>query len=54
MQLLRRSPERRLGAGERDAEEVKRHLFFRVREKNTPNVHIVAHIIKKNMEAYER
>uniref|UniRef100_A0A6Q2XZ14 protein kinase C n=1 Tax=Esox lucius TaxID=8010 RepID=A0A6Q2XZ14_ESOLU len=27
--LLRRSPERRLGAGERDAEEVKRHLFFR-------------------------
>lgn len=30
-QLLRRSPERRLGAGERDAEEVKKHLFFRVR-----------------------
>uniref|UniRef100_A0A673AJS5 protein kinase C n=1 Tax=Sphaeramia orbicularis TaxID=375764 RepID=A0A673AJS5_9TELE len=28
-QLLRRSPERRLGAGERDAEEVKKHLFFR-------------------------
>uniref|UniRef100_A0A4W5NW69 Protein kinase N2 n=1 Tax=Hucho hucho TaxID=62062 RepID=A0A4W5NW69_9TELE len=28
--LLRRSPERRLGAGERDAEEVKKHLFFRV------------------------
>uniref|UniRef100_A0A8C6NXF5 protein kinase C n=1 Tax=Nothobranchius furzeri TaxID=105023 RepID=A0A8C6NXF5_NOTFU len=27
--LLRRSPERRLGAGERDAEEVKKHLFFR-------------------------
>uniref|UniRef100_A0A8D3CMU2 protein kinase C n=1 Tax=Scophthalmus maximus TaxID=52904 RepID=A0A8D3CMU2_SCOMX len=27
--LLRRSPERRLGAGEKDAEEVKRHLFFR-------------------------
>ncbi|KAG7277379.1 hypothetical protein CRUP_033334 [Coryphaenoides rupestris] len=27
--LLRRSPERRLGAGERDAEEVKNHLFFR-------------------------
>lgn len=31
VQLLRRSPERRLGAGERDAEEVKKHLFFRVR-----------------------
>uniref|UniRef100_A0A665UF49 Uncharacterized protein n=1 Tax=Echeneis naucrates TaxID=173247 RepID=A0A665UF49_ECHNA len=30
--LLRRSPERRLGAGERDAEEVKKHLFFRVRK----------------------
>uniref|UniRef100_A0A8C6MK23 protein kinase C n=1 Tax=Nothobranchius furzeri TaxID=105023 RepID=A0A8C6MK23_NOTFU len=29
VQLLRRSPERRLGAGERDAEEVKKHLFFR-------------------------
>ncbi|XP_024291005.1 serine/threonine-protein kinase N2 isoform X3 [Oncorhynchus tshawytscha] len=28
-ELLRRSPERRLGAGERDAEEVKKHLFFR-------------------------
>ncbi|XP_057713382.1 serine/threonine-protein kinase N2 isoform X2 [Corythoichthys intestinalis] len=27
--LLRRSPERRLGAGEQDAEEVKKHLFFR-------------------------
>uniref|UniRef100_A0A3B4EVF4 protein kinase C n=1 Tax=Pundamilia nyererei TaxID=303518 RepID=A0A3B4EVF4_9CICH len=27
--LLRRSPERRLGAGEKDAEEVKKHLFFR-------------------------
>uniref|UniRef100_A0A673M019 protein kinase C n=1 Tax=Sinocyclocheilus rhinocerous TaxID=307959 RepID=A0A673M019_9TELE len=27
--LLRRNPERRLGAGERDAEEVKRHPFFR-------------------------
>lgn len=34
-QLLRRSPERRLGAGERDAEEVKKHLFFRVRNKNS-------------------
>lgn len=30
-QLLRRNPERRLGAGERDAEEVKKHPFFRVR-----------------------
>lgn len=30
VQLLRRNPERRLGGGERDAEEVKRHLFFRV------------------------
>lgn len=30
LQLLRRNPERRLGAGERDAEEVKRHPFFRV------------------------
>ncbi|XP_016138274.1 serine/threonine-protein kinase N2-like [Sinocyclocheilus grahami] len=29
IQLLRRNPERRLGAGERDAEEVKRHPFFR-------------------------
>uniref|UniRef100_A0A4W4FQA3 protein kinase C n=1 Tax=Electrophorus electricus TaxID=8005 RepID=A0A4W4FQA3_ELEEL len=28
-QLLRRNPERRLGAGERDAEEVKKHPFFR-------------------------
>uniref|UniRef100_A0A672LDU8 protein kinase C n=1 Tax=Sinocyclocheilus grahami TaxID=75366 RepID=A0A672LDU8_SINGR len=27
--LLRRNPERRLGAGEGDAEEVKRHPFFR-------------------------
>ncbi|KAL1022894.1 hypothetical protein UPYG_G00033850 [Umbra pygmaea] len=27
--LLRRNPERRLGAGEKDAEEVKRHPFFR-------------------------
>ncbi|XP_051990123.1 serine/threonine-protein kinase N2-like isoform X1 [Xyrauchen texanus] len=27
--LLRRDPERRLGAGERDAEDVKKHLFFR-------------------------
>lgn len=29
-QLLRRNPERRLGAGERDAQDVKKHLFFRV------------------------
>lgn len=34
-QLLRRNPERRLGAGERDAEEVKKHPFFRVRSVNT-------------------
>ncbi|XP_039591726.1 serine/threonine-protein kinase N2-like [Polypterus senegalus] len=27
--LLRRNPERRLGAGERDAEDVKKHPFFR-------------------------
>ncbi|KAK7159053.1 hypothetical protein R3I94_005400 [Phoxinus phoxinus] len=27
--LLRRNPERRLGAGERDAQDVKKHLFFR-------------------------
>ncbi|TTH99979.1 Serine/threonine-protein kinase N1 [Bagarius yarrelli] len=27
--LLRRNPERRLGGGESDAEEVKKHLFFR-------------------------
>uniref|UniRef100_A0A8C2ZVJ3 protein kinase C n=1 Tax=Cyclopterus lumpus TaxID=8103 RepID=A0A8C2ZVJ3_CYCLU len=27
--LLRRNPERRLGAGDKDAEEVKKHLFFR-------------------------
>ncbi|XP_072297905.1 serine/threonine-protein kinase N2 isoform X2 [Eucyclogobius newberryi] len=32
--LLRRSPERRLGAGERDAEEVKKHLFFRSMDWN--------------------
>nr|XP_033771127.1 serine/threonine-protein kinase N2 isoform X2 [Geotrypetes seraphini] len=28
--LLRRNPERRLGASEKDAEEVKRHPFFRI------------------------
>nr|XP_023672451.1 serine/threonine-protein kinase N2 isoform X2 [Paramormyrops kingsleyae] len=32
--LLRRNPERRLGAGERDAEEVKRHPFFRTVDWN--------------------
>ncbi|XP_037537224.1 receptor-interacting serine/threonine-protein kinase 1 [Nematolebias whitei] len=31
-QLLRRSPERRLGAGEKDAEEVKKHPFFKYME----------------------
>ncbi|XP_037538090.1 serine/threonine-protein kinase N2 [Nematolebias whitei] len=30
--LLRRSPERRLGAGEKDAEEVKKHPFFKYME----------------------
>lgn len=30
-QLLRRNPERRLGSGEKDAEEVKKQPFFRVR-----------------------
>lgn len=39
MQLLRRNPERRLGGGERDAEEVKKHLFFRVSEYHEPYVH---------------
>lgn len=29
-QLLRRNPERRLGAGEKDAEDVKKHPFFRL------------------------
>lgn len=29
-QLLRRNPERRLGATERDAEDVKKQPFFRV------------------------
>lgn len=28
--LLRRNPERRLGAGEKDAEDVKKHPFFRL------------------------
>uniref|UniRef100_A0A7N4PH83 Serine/threonine-protein kinase N2 n=1 Tax=Sarcophilus harrisii TaxID=9305 RepID=A0A7N4PH83_SARHA len=31
--LLRRNPERRLGAGEKDAEDVKKHPFFRVSRK---------------------
>ena len=31
-QLLRRNPERRLGSGEKDAEEVKKQPFFRVSE----------------------
>lgn len=30
VQLLRRNPERRLGSGEKDAEEVKKQPFFRV------------------------
>lgn len=29
MQLLTRDPTRRLGAGEADAEDIKRHLFFK-------------------------
>ncbi|ERE88179.1 serine/threonine-protein kinase N2 [Cricetulus griseus] len=29
-ELLRRNPERRLGAGEKDAEDVKKHPFFRL------------------------
>uniref|UniRef100_A0A8C4VZA5 Serine/threonine-protein kinase N2 n=1 Tax=Gopherus evgoodei TaxID=1825980 RepID=A0A8C4VZA5_9SAUR len=32
--LLRRNPERRLGAGEKDAEDVKKHHFFRVIDWN--------------------
>ncbi|XP_028588698.2 serine/threonine-protein kinase N2 isoform X1 [Podarcis muralis] len=32
--LLRRNPERRLGAGEKDAEDVKRHHFFRLIDWN--------------------
>nr|XP_020650227.1 serine/threonine-protein kinase N2 isoform X2 [Pogona vitticeps] len=32
--LLRRNPERRLGAGEKDAEEVKKHHFFRLIDWN--------------------
>lgn len=30
LQLLRKNPERRLGASERDAEDVKKQAFFRV------------------------
>ena len=33
-QLLRRNPERRLGSGEKDAEEVKKQPFFRVRDQS--------------------
>ncbi|XP_074007353.1 serine/threonine-protein kinase N2 isoform X3 [Numenius arquata] len=32
--LLRRNPERRLGAGEKDAEDVKKHHFFRLIDWN--------------------
>uniref|UniRef100_A0A8D0GAR5 protein kinase C n=1 Tax=Sphenodon punctatus TaxID=8508 RepID=A0A8D0GAR5_SPHPU len=32
--LLRRNPERRLGAGEKDAEDVKKHHFFRLMDWN--------------------
>ncbi|XP_069862445.1 serine/threonine-protein kinase N2 isoform X2 [Dipodomys merriami] len=32
--LLRRNPERRLGAGEKDAEDVKKHPFFRLVDWN--------------------
>lgn len=33
LQLLRRNPERRLGASEKDAEDVRKQPFFRVRNK---------------------
>ncbi|XP_027701357.1 serine/threonine-protein kinase N2 isoform X3 [Vombatus ursinus] len=33
-ELLRRNPERRLGAGEKDAEDVKKHPFFRLIDWN--------------------
>nr|XP_004653722.2 serine/threonine-protein kinase N2 isoform X2 [Jaculus jaculus] len=33
--LLRRNPERRLGAGEKDAEDVKKHPFFRLIDWNS-------------------
>lgn len=47
-QLLRRNPERRLGAGDKDAEEVKKHLFFRVRNKN--NICTMHFVIKEKNE----
>ena len=40
-QLLRRNPERRLGSGEKDAEEVKKQPFFRVRDPS-PSVSAVS------------
>lgn len=36
-QLLRRNPERRLGSGEKDAEEVKKQPFFRVSQFTCPS-----------------
>lgn len=36
-QLLRRNPERRLGSGEKDAEEVKKQPFFRVSDVMPPD-----------------
>lgn len=50
-QLLRRSPERRLGAGERDAEEVKKHLFFRVRNKSRTHANVPKAALKKLIAA---
>lgn len=50
-QLLRRSPERRLGAGERDAEEVKKHLFFRVRTNNSTHANVPPKAALKKLNA---